>query len=135
MCVLCFSPGRVCYVLIPFQILHLSTYFSLFRRSQRNNKSAPDDLRWDNDMSLVRYVTAAPLGPVYTEHQRQCCNDASNAAWIETNGVVLEWCCNPILQQLHCYHPQSLGQGNVFTDVCHSFSPRGEFCMQRGVCI
>ena len=35
------------------------------------------------------------LGPVYTKRQHQCCDHASNAVLIETNGVTLVWGCNP----------------------------------------
>ena len=35
------------------------------------------------------------LGPVFTERQRQCCDDTSDTSLIEYNGVAPEWGCNP----------------------------------------
>ena len=32
--------------------------------------------------------------PVYTEHQR--CDDTSDTALTENNGVAPEWCCKPV---------------------------------------
>ena len=31
----------------------------------------------------------------------------------------------PIFERLHCYRPQQLMKGNVFTPVCQSFCSRG----------
>ena len=75
---------------------------------------APGVLRWDHDISLVRYVTAAPLEPVYTECQCQCCNGTCSL-------IATPFWSNSIVTT----RKRSLGQGNVFTGICHSFCPQG----------
>ena len=35
-------------------------------------------------------------GSIYTEHQYQCCDDASDTSLIENIGVAPEWGCNQI---------------------------------------
>ena len=42
------------------------------------------------------------LGPLYTERQCQRCNDASDTAVIENNGVTPEWGSTSNLEELHC---------------------------------
>ena len=45
------------------------------------------------------------LGPIYTKRlrQRQRCDDTSDTALIESNGVPPDWGCNPLLKKLHYF--------------------------------
>ena len=47
-------------------------------------------------------------GPVYTEHQRQRCDDATDTALIENNGVTRKWVATPIWS-----HSIAFSQSNI----------------------
>ena len=36
------------------------------------------------------------LGPIYTKHQQQCCDDTSDTVLNEKNGVTWKWIATPI---------------------------------------
>ena len=43
---------------------------------------------------IVVIVLCEHLGPVYTERQRQCCDDTCNSVLTENNRVTPDWVCN-----------------------------------------
>ena len=53
-------------------------------------------------------VQVGGLGPVYTKRQLQLCDDGSDSAPIENNGVAPGWGCNPFFQVTPIVSPVSL---------------------------
>ena len=48
------------------------------------------------------------LGPVYTTRQRQCCDDASDAVLIESNGVGPKWVAIPFWRDCIVFNEKSI---------------------------
>ena len=57
-------------------------------------------------LNVYDSTTLSTLELLYTEHQRQRCDDASDTGLIENNGVTPEWGCNLNLQWLNCFQSE-----------------------------
>ena len=55
---------------------------------------------------LMQFLTN--LGPVYTKHQYEHCDDASDTAVVENNGVTPEWGCNPFSSNSIIFNENSI---------------------------
>ena len=53
-------------------------------------------------------TTNTSLGPVYTKHQRQYCDDARDPVLIESNGVIRKWVATPFWSNSIVFNESSI---------------------------